>query len=164
MLEEWSRGSAGLIGFIGVIVYVGSVQTQPAATIISNISSFTFDWALYFAAIGSGLVVVAAIIIALYNVDHSDAYQGKGRPAVDLPYMGQPGDPTQSNDYWAAPNAHVFHNKRDRFHSRDYLVVNSGTSSSGDPCKFSSFESKPSGLADKVYQGAEIAPALWGSR
>ncbi|XP_076470821.1 voltage-dependent calcium channel gamma-4 subunit-like [Babylonia areolata] len=57
---EITAGVSGILGFIGCMVYVGKTDTLD-----KHIQDY--GWAFYFAAVGSGLVVIAAIVIAVNN-------------------------------------------------------------------------------------------------
>ncbi|XP_076469909.1 uncharacterized protein LOC143300219 [Babylonia areolata] len=71
---EGFAGLSGILGFIGCMVYVGMIKEGNSFSILiaailfdSNTMKNDLDWAFYLAAVGSGLVVIAAILIAITN-------------------------------------------------------------------------------------------------
>ncbi|XP_076470481.1 uncharacterized protein LOC143300592 isoform X2 [Babylonia areolata] len=84
-------GFSGILGFIGCMVYVGKYND------ILNKDIWDYDWAFYLAAVGSGLVVIAAIVIAVNNkpVDVQPNTGGMvmmTATAQPQPYVVQPGN------------------------------------------------------------------------
>ncbi|XP_076470263.1 uncharacterized protein LOC143300459 isoform X2 [Babylonia areolata] len=91
---EITAGVSGILGFIGCMVFVGKYDTL----------NKDYDWAFYFATVGSDLVVIAAIVIGVNNkpMPNRGLMVTTTATAQPQPYTVQPGNyPPQS--YVAQP-------------------------------------------------------------
>nr|KAG5698026.1 hypothetical protein BaRGS_005844 [Batillaria attramentaria] len=112
----------GVLGLVGVIVY-GAMRNDSNRSYV--IIEMTIDWALYLTGVGSGLAVVAAVIIGITNKEISQPTTGAviGMTTVTSTAQhtaGQPAYPAHQPGYPAPQPGYPAHQPGYPAHYGDY--------------------------------------------